>query len=272
VFVCAFQDCNSLVTISLPACTSIGISAFRNCIGLTEVSFPKCQTIDGNAFAACRNITSISFPECQKLNNYGFYGCSSLTSVTLPACSELGTHAFGYCRNMTSVTLPTCSKFAANAFVGCQKLTHLEIGYSSVAALSNVNAFTSTPMSLSTLTGSFGSIYVPASLVDAYKSATNWTYFSNRFVGINVEPDNRELITFTIHGIGEYTAEEGMTWREWCDSEYNIDGFIIDADNYVFDGWLAWVRWYDPDSPIGVAGRMILADEIIEPIKYALRT
>jgi hypothetical protein len=184
VFVCAFQDCNSLVTISLPACTSIGISAFRNCVSLTEVSFPKCQTIDGNAFAACRNITSISFPECKKLNNYGFYGCSGLTSVTLPACLELGTHAFGYCRSMTSVTLPTCSKFAANAFVGCLKLMHLEIGFSSVATLSNVNAFTSTPMSLSTLTGSFGSIYVPASLVDAYKSATNWATYADRITAI----------------------------------------------------------------------------------------
>lgn len=32
------------------------------------------------------------------------------------------------------------------------------------------------------------------------------------------------LITFTIDGI-EYQAEEGMTWEEWCNSEYNVDGF-----------------------------------------------
>jgi hypothetical protein len=29
-----------------------------------------------------------------------------------------------------------------------------------------------------------GSIFVPASLVDAYKSATNWTYFKNRIFPI----------------------------------------------------------------------------------------
>lgn len=34
------------------------------------------------------------------------------------------------------------------------------------------------------------------------------------------------LITFTIEGV-EYQAEEGMTWGEWCDSEYNTDGYWI---------------------------------------------
>jgi hypothetical protein len=40
-------------------------------------------------------------------------------------------------------------------------------------------------MSVSTLTGSFGSIYVPASLVDAYKSATNWATYANRITAIS---------------------------------------------------------------------------------------
>lgn len=33
------------------------------------------------------------------------------------------------------------------------------------------------------------------------------------------------LITFTIDGI-EYQAEEGMTWGEWVNSEYNVDGYL----------------------------------------------
>lgn len=39
------------------------------------------------------------------------------------------------------------------------------------------------------------------------------------------------LITFTISGI-EYTAIEGMTWQEWCDSEYNTEGFWV-FDNSI---------------------------------------
>ena len=60
----------------------------------------------------------------------------------------------------------------------------LFIDYSSVAKLSAVNAFANTPMSNSTYTGSFGSIYVPASLVAAYQSATNWATYSARITAI----------------------------------------------------------------------------------------
>lgn len=39
------------------------------------------------------------------------------------------------------------------------------------------------------------------------------------------------LISFTV-GSTTYQAEEGMKWYEWCDSEYNTDGYYIDG-NFV---------------------------------------
>jgi hypothetical protein len=71
-----------------------------------------------------------------------------------------------------------------DAFAYCSNLTNLTLYYPSVAKLSNTDAFYSTPMSKSTLTGSFGSIYVPASLVDAYKTADNWKYYADRITAI----------------------------------------------------------------------------------------
>ena len=53
-----------------------------------------------------------------------------------------------------------------------------------MATLSNKNAFNNTPISVSTYTGDFGSIYVKASLFDAYKAATNWVTYSDRFVSL----------------------------------------------------------------------------------------
>lgn len=38
-----------------------------------------------------------------------------------------------------------------------------------------------------------------------------------------------ELIGFTIDG-DHYETEDGMTWREWCDSSYNTGGWAIDND------------------------------------------
>ena len=36
--------------------------------------------------------------------------------------------------------------------------------------------------------------------------------------------DNIPIITFYITNT-EYQAEDGMTWGEWVDSKYNVDGF-----------------------------------------------
>ena len=47
----------------------------------------------------------------------------------------------------------------------------------------------------------------------------------------------KELIEFTIDGV-TYQAEEGMTWGEWIDSEYNSDGFTFNEYGFVSsDGW-----------------------------------
>jgi hypothetical protein len=127
----------------------------------------------------------------------------------------------------------------SSAFASCSKLTNLTLRYSFVVTLSNINAFTKTPMSLSTLTGSFGSIYVPASLVSAYKVATNWATYADRITVIEGDTGGGEsgdegsedtgdetiLIDFTIDDT-PYQAEKGMTWEQWVDSAYNTDGFI----------------------------------------------
>ena len=115
--------------------------------------------------------------------------CLRLTSVNFPVCSYIGNNAFRSCSSLTSadfgnnLSISECSIYPS-AFTACSTLTNLTLRYSFVATLSNINAFNSTPMSLSTLTGSFGSIYVPASLVDSYKAATNWATYADRITAI----------------------------------------------------------------------------------------
>ena len=47
------------------------------------------------------------------------------------------------------------------------------------------------------------------------------------------------LITFTYTGVGNTAynlqAEEGMTWAEWCESEYNTTDIYIDSNGEVYD-------------------------------------
>jgi hypothetical protein len=53
---------------------------------------------------------------------------------------------------------------------------------------------------------------------------------------------SKPLITFTINGTS-YQAEDGMTWAEWCESEYNTDGYKIADDGNVDPPAASWVSY-----------------------------
>ena len=51
--------------------------------------------------------------------------------------------------------------------------------------------------------------------------------------GSYTEGASASLITFTIDGTS-YQSEEGMTWSEWCSSEYNTGTFYTSDNSYVY--------------------------------------
>ena len=95
-----------------------------------------------------------------------------MSEVSLPNVEYIGDSAFTYCKNITSINLPKCSILEKMPFYDTNNLSILILGYSSV-----VNVTRS--LYTSGITSSTGSIYVPASLVDAYKSANYWSMYSN---------------------------------------------------------------------------------------------
>lgn len=237
----AFYNHTSLKSVNFPACKTIGYSAFDRCSTLTSANFPACTTIKDDAFAYCYSLASMSFPACKFIGARAFERCSTLTSVNFPICSYIGYIAFAYCYSLTSANFPACTTIGTSAFNRCYNLISLYLTGSSLCTLSSSDVFTSTPIGgYSASAGGYGSIYVPQSLLTSYQAATNWTYFSSRFVAYdgNGNTDSGsspgESITFTIEGT-EYQAVEGMTWEEWINSEYNTDGYYIN-ESYVYNG------------------------------------
>ena len=49
---------------------------------------------------------------------------------------------------------------------------------------------------------------------------------------VSAKPDTRADITFSFSGV-TYQAKEGMTWSEWCASEYGADFFINEEGKVV---------------------------------------
>lgn len=180
----AFSGCVSLSSVSLPQCKTVRSSAFYSCSKLSKISLPNCSNVSGYAFYDCSSLSSVSLPACTSLGESAFYYCSKLASISLPKCPQIKSYAFASCKILSTVTLPVCTSISNYAFQYCSSLTKLVLNYSSVVTLGGSSAFRYTPMSVSTYTGSFGSIYVPASLVDSYKAATNWATYAARITAI----------------------------------------------------------------------------------------
>ena len=180
-----FYQCSRITSVSFPTCTVVEDGAFAQCSSLTEASFPACTTVLISAFASCKSMTTVNMPACTSVYNYAFNTCEILTDVNLPSCKVLLNSAFSNCYALSTLSFPALQDIRPGAFMKCYNLKSLYLMGSTLCKLSNSNAFSSTPIGgYSTSAGTYGSIYVPASMLASYKSATNWTYFSNRMVGI----------------------------------------------------------------------------------------
>ena len=176
----AFNNCSSLASVSIPrGVTSIGGNAFGYCSSLASVSIPISVTIIGdNAFNYCYPLASVSIPRgVTSIGIYAFNNCSSLASVSIPrGVTSIGFYAFSYCSSLASVSIPSgVTSIDGNAFGGCYGMAIYDFAYhTSVPTLSNTNAFRNIPSDCV--------IKVPSSLLEEWKSATNWSTFASQIV------------------------------------------------------------------------------------------
>lgn len=102
----AFNSCQALQTVSLPAATSIGNGAFYDCKDLKSVSLPVAATIGLGAFNNCTALKSIALPAAKEIDNSAFYNCDVLTSITFGTPIETwGKDMFGNRLTTTNIYL-----------------------------------------------------------------------------------------------------------------------------------------------------------------------
>ena len=263
----AFTSCTKLTSANFPSCIVIQYKAFTDCSKLTMANFPSCMYIEEYAFAYCYSLTTINFPSCTHIYSYAFVNCSNLTKVNFPIAQLIDEYAFGYCSKLEAVKFAACSVISALTFRTCYRLSSLTLDGSSVCQLRGSNAFSSTPFAgyKSYFSGT-PVIYVPSSQLTTYKTATNWTYFSQYMQAIPEDSgsSNATIINFTIEG-KSYQAEEGMTWTQWVNSEYNVGGYRVeDGSIYVFSGQAATIALSTGLS----ASKVSKNDAIIENHEY----
>ena len=215
-----FTSCTTLVNASeliLPAtmltdyCYSY---MFDNCTSLvTAPALPATTLYEScysGMFFGCTNLTNApEFPSTTLASNcyYAmFYGCTSLVTVPELHATTLASscyeYMFGSCSKLSNITMLATDISATSCLSNW------------VDGVSSSGTFTKHPQMTSLPSGVNG---IPS----------NWTV-------VDYEEASPNLITFTIEK-GTYQAIEGMTWSEWCDSEYNAYDVIYDSTNVI--GW-----------------------------------
>lgn len=161
-------------SIDLPKCKQMIQYDFDLCQDLQNINLPQCDYLGPKTFATCVNLKSIDLPLCTTVGAYAFDYCFAMSIVSLPMCKYVGPYAFHSAFALSSVNLPVCSRIDSNAFADAIIET-LVLGYNSVVTIPAIGIFTY----------NIPSIYVPASLVEAYKVDSNWSKYSDRIFPIS---------------------------------------------------------------------------------------
>ena len=169
--------------------TKIGYQAFLNCDRLTSVTIPDSVTTIGyQAFTLCTSLTEFKGKFASEdgrcliidgvLNSFAPYG---LTQYTIPdSVTEIGEGAFLACTSLKNVTTPdSVTEIGNNAFYDCTSLTSVYCKATTPPSLGDSYVFDNNC--------SGRKIYVPASSVEAYKSARRWTEYASAIVGYDFE-------------------------------------------------------------------------------------
>ena len=163
----SFAEQVQLTTVSMPEVTNIGNHCFLDCRKLTSIYFPKLVVLLYNAFRNCSSLTEFVSGESfnSRVDSSTFEGCTSLTKADFKHINIQGFGGYSLaCANLVTLIIrntdavpPTDSTIFGN------KTTKMNKGE--------------------------GYIYVPASMVDAYKAATNWSSFADQIRAIEDYPD-----------------------------------------------------------------------------------
>lgn len=172
----AFYVCRQLTYVYLPAVKEIKEHALRYC-AMAEADFPELEILGQQAFNTCSNLTRINMPKVKKLEMFTFVACSALENVVFQAVEEIQNGCFNSCTNLKKADFHSLKAISmADCFNNDTNLTAVIIRSNSMATLGVATQFVNTPIARGT-----GYIYVPAALVEQYKTATNWATFADQF-------------------------------------------------------------------------------------------
>lgn len=192
------ENLRSLKSLVLPRSVASSIDLDLSYNGIEQVILP-CGMTEIPSFYGCENLRTIIIPS-GATSIKSFNRCSNLTSITLPnTITIIPTNCFAYCNNLSEVVgldnvisieenafhcnvldannalteliLPSVTSIGPGAFQGLEGLKTVVLSANNICELTGDSGY---------LFSNFPNVYVPDALVDAYKSATNWSVYASQ--------------------------------------------------------------------------------------------
>lgn len=165
--------------------TSIAYRVFYGNSNIKSITMPdQIVKIGLFAFRECKNLESIRLSnKVETLGDSCFWNCSSLAEINLPtSLKKIEPYAF-WNTAITTIDIPeSVSEIGLGAFNKCSQLEKVYIRHDSVVK----TTFTTVYQAFSNCPN-LKTIYVPAELVEQYKTDTNWSLYSDKFQAIGEE-------------------------------------------------------------------------------------
>ena len=199
-----FYHCKQLTTIPLINTSLVTTmeDMFSNCASLTTI--PQLDTSRVTSmkgmFTSCSSLTTIPQLNTSNVTDMSsmFYYCTKLTTIPQLDTSKVTkmSHMFNYCKKLTTIDIThmnITSTSDSNQFaIECYSLTKLIIRNMSSIPTLNSNAFNSCYHFTGTTNATYnpqglkdGRIYVPDDKVDALKTASGWSTYSDIIVPLS---------------------------------------------------------------------------------------
>ena len=160
--------------------------------GSTENIVSNALSVRENAFWYMKKLKTVFLPEAVSTGSNAFKGCVNLESVRMPKCTDLGYSNFeGATKfHLLDVNAPNIPSKAP--FTGSSMFDTLILRCNKVPYWSNQYGIFG-PTKFQAGKGG-GTMYVPADLIDSYKTANMWkTYFGDGDARTNGDANNKIL-------------------------------------------------------------------------------
>lgn len=178
-----FANCSKLESVSLPEVTTIQSGVFSGCTALSSVTLPKLTTIRGGSVFNNSPLIPKFFENIPTITGDYCFSGSYFEELHFTNITSLSYRLFKNANKIKSVTVDKVTSINSEVFQYASLFEKLVIKTPTLCTLSSANSFDGTKIASGN-----GYIYVPDTLVEDYKAATNWSTYAAQIKGLSELP------------------------------------------------------------------------------------